>query len=137
MTRRYLGMEYDWVAADALGRVALFSTAGFGPLPEWAFDQYQAINHLLCLPIIAVRVDEGPVVDEAWLAAFSSGLLALADDHYYVRTTTPSSFANVRDMSVELRTLFASARLDAPANWEEMSIVNSVHLGLGPFHGYR
>ena len=34
-----IGMEFDWVAADRNGSVALFSTAGYGPIPDGVLDQ--------------------------------------------------------------------------------------------------
>lgn len=30
---RFPGLEFDWFALDAEGRIGLFSTAGFGPVP--------------------------------------------------------------------------------------------------------
>jgi hypothetical protein len=29
---QYVGLEFDWLAADSCGRLAVFSTAGFGPI---------------------------------------------------------------------------------------------------------
>jgi hypothetical protein len=30
---RFPGLEFDWFALDATGRIGLFSSAGFGPVP--------------------------------------------------------------------------------------------------------
>jgi len=34
-----VGTEFDWVAADQSGSVAMFSTAGFGPIPDGVLEQ--------------------------------------------------------------------------------------------------
>jgi hypothetical protein len=34
-----VGTEFDWVAADSMGRIGLFSTSGYGPIPNAVLDQ--------------------------------------------------------------------------------------------------
>lgn len=47
----YLGLEFDWLAVDSFGRLAVFSTAGFGPVSSVALataeKQEAAIKILL------------------------------------------------------------------------------------------
>lgn len=43
MTRSdFVGLEWDWFAADALGYVAIFSSAGWGPVPDVIFATMDA-----------------------------------------------------------------------------------------------
>lgn len=36
-----MGKELDWVAADSDGLVALMSSAGYGPIPDCAFERFE------------------------------------------------------------------------------------------------
>jgi hypothetical protein len=36
----FVGLEFDWFAKDADGYVALLSSAGWGPVPDLVFAQY-------------------------------------------------------------------------------------------------
>ena len=38
----FLGIELDWFAVDSAGSVALMSSAGHGPIPDFVFDHFDA-----------------------------------------------------------------------------------------------
>jgi hypothetical protein len=35
---RFAGLEFDWVAADISGKLAVFCTGGYGPIPDKAME---------------------------------------------------------------------------------------------------
>lgn len=81
------GLEYDWLASDADGHVALFSTAGggFAP-PEFLRDtgaHDAAIDAILACPVMtAVRFapEVAPGLKNIWRMAAERGLFAFDCD---------------------------------------------------------
>jgi hypothetical protein len=55
------GFELDWLASDAAGHVAFFSSAGHGPVPRRVVEQLSdveaAISRLQVLPVIGSCAD--------------------------------------------------------------------------------
>ena len=73
------GFEYDWLACDGAGHVALLSTAGGGYAPQALLADTEgterAIEILLKLPLtsaveVAPRVAEG--LPNTWMQAFTA-----------------------------------------------------------------
>lgn len=84
-----LGTEYDWLASDANGSVAMFSTAGGGFAPA-AFlrdtDAHQAaIDAVLALPpSTAARFSPSlsPDLENTWRSLAERGLYAYDSDYH-------------------------------------------------------
>ena len=82
-----LGLEFDWLASDGDGRVALFTTAGGGYAPERFLRHTEAhekaIDAILGLPTstaarFAPQLDEGH--QNTWAAVAERGLFAFDSD---------------------------------------------------------
>src|SRR3954452_23404626 len=67
--KHFLGLEFDFLASDEAGHVAIFSTAGFGPIPRTVLDRWgledQGVDAVDLLPIVTrvteSRVDAGNI----------------------------------------------------------------------------
>jgi hypothetical protein len=77
------GREYDWLASDITGCVALFSTAGAGYAPRAFLEDtdahYEAIQALLALPETTVAARAPQLSDEyvnTWKLVAERGLYA-------------------------------------------------------------
>ncbi|HSD87871.1 MAG TPA: hypothetical protein VLB44_10170 [Kofleriaceae bacterium] len=78
-------MEFDWLAWDADGFVALFSSAGFGPVPEKLPAMVDAIDAALeRMKALPLTGDETAEPDE-WLAAAQRGFFAFDWAHGHDR----------------------------------------------------
>lgn len=95
------GFEYDWLACDEAGNVALLTTAGRGYAPQVflaAVDAYEAaIDGLLAMPI-ASRVESAPVLRNGlvntWRDAVERGAYAFDVEHHdglYSRVGVPET----------------------------------------------
>lgn len=91
MIRRHVhafsNLEFDWLASDADGFVALFSSAGFGPVPEELPPQVDAIDQALdrmkALPLTSDETPADAAEPDEWVAAAQRGFFAFdwAHDH--------------------------------------------------------
>jgi hypothetical protein len=61
------GREFDWLGIDRNGRVAVFSNAGYGPLPETVNERLADVDAAL------ERADELPVIGSACNVENSGG----------------------------------------------------------------
>jgi hypothetical protein len=112
------GLEYDWLACDADGHVALFSTAGGGYAPE-AFlrdtDAHDAaIEALLAGPAVTTAQsapDLPPDLTNTWRLVAERGLFAFdADVHGgpYRRVAEPTEPIRVAELHGVARDVVAS-----------------------------
>lgn len=101
------GYEYDWIACDANGHVALFSTGGAGYAPV-AFlrdvDAHDvAIDRIIAMPASTEALkypDLGPEYSNTWRDVAMRGLFAFDCDSStgpYRRVAIPLSPANLHD----------------------------------------
>lgn len=91
MIRRHVhelsNIELDWLACDADGFVALFSSAGFGPVPEELPAMVEAIDAALdrikALPLTGDEASADTTDPDEWTAAAQRGFFAFdwAHDH--------------------------------------------------------
>lgn len=85
MIRRHIhefsNLEFDWLACDAEGFVAMFSSAGFGAIPEesvpFAESLDAALDRIKALPVTgeATSISGGTTPDD-WIATARRGLFA-------------------------------------------------------------
>lgn len=71
---RFLGLEFDWFASDAEGNIGLFSTAGFGPVPDNVQLHFQGHDQ------VAAQLDWR--VSEVWKECASRGLFVFDWQHW-------------------------------------------------------
>lgn len=61
-----VGSEFDWFAQDAIGHISVFSSAGWGPVPDLVFERFEGQQlleeHLctLCSTTSLATIPEGP-----------------------------------------------------------------------------
>ncbi len=97
MIRRHVhdfsNLEFDWLACDADGFVALFSSAGFGPVPEESVAMADALDAALdrmnAMPIRSGATSIGGTTNpDDWMAAAQRGFFAFdwahARDRYQI-----------------------------------------------------
>ena len=84
---RFVGLEFDWIAVDASGRVALFSTAGSGYVPPSvlvdADGHDAALAAILETPAVttaAFTPQVGPGCVNTWRLVAERGLFAYDSD---------------------------------------------------------
>jgi hypothetical protein len=71
---RFPGLEFDWFAADTEGNIALFSTAGFGPVPVEVQSHFQDYDR------VAAHIDWR--VLEIWQECAKHGLFVFDWQHW-------------------------------------------------------
>lgn len=119
-----LGFEYDWLARDADGYVALFCTAGGGYAPPGLLDDPDA-HHAACEAALAMpQTTSGTLADEdhqrVWLGMVERGAYVFDADSFggdYRRIGAPNHPLNidafpaaVREVAIVIADLrFASA----------------------------
>lgn len=104
-----LGTEWDWLACDASGRVALLSTGGGGPVPQSVLRSVDQMNSAVeaarQLPQAGeaseVRRESGDWSD--WVAAATQGLYAYdwgpwTGDGPYTLVAAPSCPVDVEEL---------------------------------------
>lgn len=72
----FIGLEFDWFAVDADGCVAIFSSAGYGPIPDPVFthfDDQQAVGEQLCR---LAHVAASAALQQQFLAFAAQGIYA-------------------------------------------------------------
>lgn len=106
-----LGFEYDWLACDGDGHVAIFTTAGGSPAPEEFLrdtDAHQrAIEATLALRPLTVAVFApmlNPGLDNTWLELAERGLFGFDGDPNggpYAKVAAPLRPVHVDDLPPE------------------------------------
>ncbi|NBD12871.1 hypothetical protein [Corallococcus silvisoli] len=109
------GLEYDWIAVDAVGHVGFFSTAGAGYAPKEFLrdtDAYStAIEAILALPGSA---DASPtarplsVVHDTWRMMAERGVFAFDSNPNggpYLREAVPKHPIRVEELPAEAATV--------------------------------
>ena len=90
MIRRHIhelsGLEFDWLACDADGFVAMLSSAGFGAVPEEAVATADALETALdrikLLPVTGEATSiSGMTSPDDWIAAARRGVFAFDWEH--------------------------------------------------------
>jgi hypothetical protein len=71
---RFPGLEFDWFASDAEGNIGLFSTAGFGPVPDEVQLHFQGHDQ------VAALLDWR--VPQVWKECASRGLFVFDWQHW-------------------------------------------------------
>jgi hypothetical protein len=113
------GFEFDWLAVDSAGLMAIFSSGGHGPVPKRVVDGLAAvetaIEHLRLLPVVGMCAESPPGGGnyEFWTEPARRGLFGFdwgpVSDGPYVRLTVPSH--PVRVGEVDDQAIQAAARL--------------------------
>jgi hypothetical protein len=101
----FSGLEFDWLACDQDGFVAMFSSAGFGPVPEDAVHLASvrgALEGIMALPVTGQATSiGGTTTPDDWIAAAQRGLFAFdwthARDRYQLEAL-PSRAVNLGDI---------------------------------------
>jgi hypothetical protein len=130
--------EFDFVVVDADGHVALFSTAGFGPVPESSLslpdiahlpDPEGALLQLLHIVGVGKPEGRGPGAAGDWLALGARGVFVfswLPHQGPYERLVTPSRPVAFQELPQGVRTLVAATiagsfsatrNLNPPSEW--------------------
>lgn len=112
-------LDFEWYATDADGRVALLTSAGFGPVPLAVFQArpaYQAVRaFLLGLPERPGRVID-PAPGSCWASAARRGLYAYDWD---ARQGQPMPRRPYRRQAIPLEPLWVAELPDAVRTWLE------------------
>lgn len=73
-------LDFAWYACDADGKVAILTSAGFGPVPHWVFrsrPEYELVRACMQeLPERSKLSATGQLVESCWTAAERRGLFA-------------------------------------------------------------
>ncbi len=96
-SREYIeGFEFDWLACDADGHVALFSTAGGGYAPEEFLEDVEAHERA-----IGLVLSEGPGGEDTWSRCGERGLFAYDSDYLgspYRRIAAPERALRLEEL---------------------------------------
>ncbi len=114
------GLEYDWVAVDVDGRIAVFSTAGAGEVPSEfleSIDKHeQVIEYLLNLEPVAEAISYPPVADglkNTWRDLAERGVFAYdcsPNGGAYELVGVPGRFRSLEDLPEVLATAASRTR---------------------------
>lgn len=106
------GLEYDWLASDANGHVALFSTAGGGHAPpeflENTDEHDLAIDLIIASPISTKAIFApalAPDLINTWLMMAERGIFAFDSDVHgspYCRVAAPADAIRAIDLSSQI-----------------------------------
>lgn len=109
------GIEVDWLAIDVNGRVGLFATGGYGPVPQAVIDRLcdveAATAHIAELPINGECQqppdDAGGVNHSFWIEPARRGLFGFdwgpVATPPYARLTVPSNPIHVSSLPTKMR----------------------------------
>lgn len=116
------GFEYDWIATDAVGHVAIFSTAGAGFVPSKFLDNVEAhdaaIDAIMDSPIrcqASFFPDIAPGLVNTWRDAAMRGLFAFDSDPNggpYRLVAAPLLPIHVRDLPASVVGTVERMKLD-------------------------
>jgi hypothetical protein len=122
LAHAYWGLEYDWFCFDLVGHVAVFTNAGFGPVPTSVVQHDRALQDWfdsgVVLPrrgaCIAMPTDSGTYSD--WIALAEQGFFTF-DWHNgtlgrYRRLTAPGCPLHVDALPTDLAELVRLVKLD-------------------------
>jgi hypothetical protein len=103
----FSNLEFDWLACDADGFVAMFSSAGFGAVPEESVAAAEALDAALdrikALPVIGEATSmSGRTTPDDWIATARRGLFAFdwADVRYQIEAL-PSTTLRIDEIQDE------------------------------------
>jgi hypothetical protein len=121
------GIEFDWLGVDRQGHVAVFTTAGYGPVPvdvnQHLADVDAALDRVGELPVIGSadimgRSDDGDY--SHWYAYSAKGFYAYdwrVWDGPYQRLSSPAVPISISQLPVELQAIAHFA--DFPVNFAD------------------
>ena len=118
----FSGLEFDWLACDEDGFVGMFSSAGFGPVPEAAIANAdslaEALDRIKALPVTGDTTPvSGRTDPDDWIAAAQRGLFAFDWAHMrdrYQLEALPSRPVHLKDIKDdEIRQAAESVRIPA------------------------
>jgi len=106
----FSGLELDWLACDEDGFVAMFSSAGFGPVPDAAIaiadSLAEVFDRIKALPVTGDTAPvSGRTEPDDWIAAAQRGLFAFDWAHTrnrYQIEAPPSRPVRLDDIKDEL-----------------------------------
>ena len=111
----FSNVEFDWLACDADGFVAVFSSAGFGPVPEELVAMVEAVDAALDrIKALPVRAESAPAdPDERRPAAY--GLFAFdwthARDRYEIEASPERPLRIDEIQDEEIRAMVSRVRV--------------------------
>ena len=111
------GVEWDWLASDLAGQVALVSSGGSGQVPSVMVEQEPLIRDFM--EAVGIRIDA-----ESWRIAADFGLYGYdvnANGGPYTRLTTPVSPKCIDDLPERFRAL--AHRVVVQGCFDKMQII--------------
>jgi hypothetical protein len=122
-----IGIEFDWLATDAGGRIAFFASAGFGAVPlaaaERAAEVDAAIDTIVSWSSMGSFIDEtdGNGVSSEWTDMAARGFYAYDWNHWtgpYTRVASPTKPLDIGELPPEVVGVVGLVRLRGPfAEW--------------------
>ena len=115
------GSEFDWFAVDRDGHVALFATAGYGPIPQAVLEsvdeQRQVETYLSSIPATTQAIHIGGEGDlEDWFAVARRGLYAYDWQHWngpYGMIASPETPLHISSVPGHLQVIIGKTRLES------------------------
>ena len=133
--RAFFGLEFDFLAVDDDDHVAVFSSAGYGPLPVAVLDEpereQEAVEATELLPVVS-RVSAADIGSGFELPFAERGLFAYDwEDTYgpYRRVATPETPALLGSMNRIASQFGALPRL--PTCFLDADVVDLASMGVG------
>ena len=113
-----MGWEFDWLAVDSIGAVAVFSTAGGGNVPSVVLtvvpEYTEAVDAIFRLTV-STRANEEPGVSDIWHEFAARGLFTYDSDFAgsrYKRVLSPALPLHVDAMDPSVGKLARKVRFD-------------------------
>jgi hypothetical protein len=133
----HFGIEFDWLGHDVDGAVGLFMSAGYGPVPRAAYDQFKELDDELgaaitVLPTIGgSRLEQHPSITTSYEGPAQRGLYCYDWEHW----KGPYRRASLPDVPLALEALpfdlFRFAVLvQVPVTFETFVGINLLDLGV-------
>jgi len=122
------GWEWDFLAVDAAGAVALLSSAGHGPIPAGVLNHRllveRAVSELVDLPILGAVADRRDAGNQSadysdWFAMSERGLFAYDWQGAYRLVSSPTDAISISTLSPTIRE--AASLLTLPVRFAHQS----------------
>ncbi len=101
----YIGLEFDWYARDSDGFLAVFSSAGWGPIPDAVFEKFAEQNLLQKrLYTLCGKASPQNLISDDLVTLTACGLFAFDwKDTYgpYERIAIPERPVSVHDLDLD------------------------------------
>ena len=135
MIRRHIhefsNLEFDWLACDADGFVAMFSSAGFGAVPEESVPIAEsldaALDRIKALPVTGEATSiSGRTTPDDWVATARRGLFAFDWAHMrdrYQLEGLPSTPVHIDEIPDDVISNVAK-RVRIPVRFSQLSWVD-------------